>query len=53
MNWLIIIIFGVVVTGLVVFTIIRNLKDKRELEKKINNDYPKKKDEEGDIKTEE
>jgi hypothetical protein len=39
--------------GVVIFTIIRNQKDKKELEQKINNDYPKKKDEEGDIETEE
>jgi low affinity Fe/Cu permease len=52
MNWLIIIIFGVIVTGLVIFTIIRNLKDKKELEQKINNEYPKEKEGNGDIETE-
>jgi hypothetical protein len=52
MNWVVISITGILVIGLVVFTISRNLKDKKELEQKINNDYPKKKDEEGDIEIE-
>ncbi len=53
MNWIIIVIVGIFIIGLVVFTIIRNQKDKKELEQKINNDYPKKRDEEGDIEIEE
>ncbi len=52
MNWAVIIIVGILVTGLAVFTIIRNLKDKKELEQKINNNYPKRNDEKGDIETE-
>ncbi len=52
MNRIVIIIVGILVTGLVVLIIIRNQKDKKELENKLNNDYPKKKDEEGDIETE-
>jgi hypothetical protein len=52
MNWAAIIIVGILATGLVVFTIIRNLKDKKELEQKINNGYPKKNDGEGDVEIE-
>lgn len=48
MNWFIIIIVGIVLLGLVIFTIIRNQKDKNEFEQKINNDYLKKKEAEGD-----
>jgi FtsZ-interacting cell division protein ZipA len=53
MNWFVIIIFGIAVIGLVVFTIIRNQKDKKEYEQKLKNDYTKKKDKEGDIEYEE
>lgn len=52
MNLIAIIIVGILVIGLVVFTIIRNQKDKKELEQKINNDYQKKKDEEGNTEIE-
>ncbi len=53
MNWYVIIIVGIVVIGLVVFTIIRNQKDKNDFVQKVNNDYPKKKEEEGDVEIEE
>lgn len=49
MNWTILIIVGVLAIALVVFTIVRNLKDKKELEDKMNNDYPKSNDEKGDF----
>jgi hypothetical protein len=52
MNWLIIIPVGIVVIALLIFLIRRNQKDKRDFEKKINNDYDKPKEEEGDIDTE-
>ena len=38
-----------VVVSLLAFIIIRNQKDKRDLEKKLNEDYRKTKKEEGDI----
>ncbi len=53
MNWYVIIIVGIVAIGLVVFTIIRNQKDKNDFVHKVNNDYPKKKEEEGDVEIEE
>ncbi len=53
MNWIAFTILSIVLIGLVVFTIIRNQKDKKEFVHKLNNDYPKKKDEEGDIEIEE
>ena len=49
MNWFVIIIVGIIVIALVIFTIIRNQKDKNDFEHKINNDYPKKKEEGGDV----
>lgn len=51
MNWLIIIIIGVLVVALLVFLIIRNQKDEKEFEKKLNKDYPKYKDELSDTIT--
>ncbi len=53
MNWFVIIILGILVVGLVVFTIIRNQKDKNDFIGKINNDYPTKKEGEGDVEIEE
>lgn len=53
MNWIILILFGIAVIALVVFLVMRNLKDKKEFEEQLNNDYRKTKDEEGDIDTEE
>lgn len=41
MNWLILIIFGVLVVVLIVFLIIRNQKDEKEFEKELDNDYTK------------
>jgi preprotein translocase subunit YajC len=49
MNWYVIIIVGIVLVGLVIFTIIRNQKDKTELEQKMNSDFPAKKQGEGDV----
>lgn len=49
MNWYVIIIVGIVIIGLVIFTIIRNQKDKKELEQKMNSDFPAKKQGEGDV----
>lgn len=52
MNWTVIVIAGVVVIAFMVFTTIRNQKDRRELEQKLNNNYPKEKGEAGDIEIE-
>ncbi len=49
MNWYIIIIVGALLVGLVIFTIIRNQKDKKELEQKMNSDFSAKKQGEGDV----
>jgi hypothetical protein len=49
MNWYVIIIVGILLVGLVIFTITRNQKDKKELEQNINSDFPTKKHGEGDV----
>ncbi len=49
MNWLIIIITGILAIALIVFLIVRNKKDKRKFKKQLNNDYPKPRSEDGDI----
>lgn len=41
MNWPVIIIVGVILIALVVFMIVRNLKDEEEFEEHAHNDYPK------------
>jgi len=41
MNWTVILIVGVVVVALIFFLVKRNLKDKKDLENKIEQDYRK------------
>jgi large-conductance mechanosensitive channel len=53
MNWLIIIIVGILVIALIVFLVLRNQKDEKQFEKKLDNDYPKPKSEDGDIEIDE
>ncbi|HLG39936.1 MAG TPA: hypothetical protein VI461_09720 [Chitinophagaceae bacterium] len=48
MNWSVLIFAGIAAIALIVFLVIRNLKDKNDLEKKLNEDYRKSKDEEGE-----
>ena len=49
MNWLILIIFGILAISLIVFLVVRNQKDEKDFEKELNNDYPICKSEDGDI----
>lgn len=49
MNWTILIIIGIIAITIVVFTIIRNQKDKDDLEENLKNDFPKKPDQRGEI----
>ncbi len=53
MNWLIIIVVGILVIALIIFLVIRNQKDKKKFTELLNNDYPKPRDEEGDIEIDE
>lgn len=48
MNIGAIVITGLLVIALVVFLIYRSRIDRKDLERKLNNDYKKTKDEEGD-----
>jgi len=49
MNWYIIITVGTIAIALIIFLIYRNQKDKKAFEKKLNNDYHKPRNNEGDI----
>ena len=53
MNWLVLIPVGIGAIALIVFLIIRNQKDKKVFENQLNNDYPKPKDDESDVETDE
>lgn len=53
MNWFILIPVGIALIALVTFLVMRNQKDEKEFEEQMNNDYPKSKDEEGDVDAEE
>ena len=48
-NWPVIIITAVVLAAFLIFLVYRNQKDKKKLEQKLNEDYKKSKDEEGDV----
>lgn len=41
MDWLLLIIAGVGAIALIIFLVVRNQKDEKELEDKIKNDYRK------------
>lgn len=53
MEWYIIIPVGIVIIALLVFFFWQNRKDKKDLVNKLNQDYRKSKEVEGDIDTEE
>ena len=53
MNWLLLIFFGIAVVALIIFLVRRNVKDEKQFEDQLNNDYHKTKDEEADTDTEE
>ncbi len=53
MNSLLLIFIGIAAIALIVFLVIRNLKDKKQFEQKLNNDFPKNKKGEGDIEIDE
>jgi hypothetical protein len=48
-NWVVIIIVGVVLLALLMFLIFRNQKDEESFEHLLNEDYKKSKEDEGDI----
>ena len=48
MNWAVLIPVGTLAVALIVFLVWKNTKDKKDLENKIKQDFPKTKDEEGD-----
>ncbi len=49
MNWLLIIIVGILAIALIVFLVRRNQKDEKQFEKQLDKDYPKPRTDEGDI----
>jgi protein-S-isoprenylcysteine O-methyltransferase Ste14 len=53
MKWIIIIIVSALAIALLVFLVIRNQKDEKELEEKLNKDYPKYKEKESSVKGDE
>ncbi|MBL7722313.1 MAG: hypothetical protein JNK98_10010 [Chitinophagaceae bacterium] len=51
-NWPYIFLVGVLSLAFIAFLIRQNSKDQKQLEKKLNEDYHKTKDEENDVDTE-
>ncbi len=52
MNWLLLIPVGIGMIALIVFLIMRNIKDEKKFENQLKNDYRKPKDDEEDIEVE-
>jgi uncharacterized membrane-anchored protein YhcB (DUF1043 family) len=53
MNWPVLIIVGIILIALVVFLLRRNLKDEKDFETQLKNDYRNSKEKGGDIETDE
>jgi len=49
MNWPVLIVIGIGALALIIFLVWRNLKDEKQFEDQLKQDYPKSKDEEGDV----
>ena len=45
MNWLLLVLFGIGVIALIIFLVVRNVKDEKQFENQLNDDYPKSKEE--------
>ncbi len=52
MNWLLLIPVGIGMIALIVFLIMRNIKDEKKFENQLKNDYRKPKNDEEDIEVE-
>lgn len=52
MNWPFLILFGLAAIVLIIFLARRNQKDEKKIEKQLNEDFRKSKDEEGDAAAE-
>ena len=52
MNWSVLIPVGIGAIALIVFLVIRNMKDEKKVVNQLKNDYRKSKDEEGDVDVE-
>jgi anaerobic C4-dicarboxylate transporter len=53
MSPIVIIIVGILALTLLVFLVVRNLKDEKKFEKELDNDYPKTSAEESEIEIDE
>lgn len=53
MKTSILVFIGIAAIALIVFLVIKNLKDGKKIEQELNNDFPKNKKGEGDIEIDE
>lgn len=53
MNWFVIIPVAVIAIAFIIFLVVRNIKDEKEVEDELKNDYPKIHDEDDDIEIDE
>jgi hypothetical protein len=53
MNWFVLIPVGIGAVALLVFLVMRNIKDEKKFEDQLNNDYRKPKNDKGDVEIDE
>jgi hypothetical protein len=53
MNTTVIVLISIAVIGVISLLVARNIKDKKDLENRLNQDYPKPPNDEGDIEIDE
>jgi FtsZ-interacting cell division protein ZipA len=53
MNWPVLVLFGIAAIALIVFLVWKNIKDEKQVENQIKQDYRKHKNEEGDTEIDE
>jgi FtsZ-interacting cell division protein ZipA len=53
MNWPVLILLGILALALIIFLVWRNLKDEKQFEDQLKQDYRKSKDSEGDVEIDE
>ncbi len=51
MNWHVLILFSIAAVGLIVFLVMRNVKDEKQVIDQLNDDYPKPTDENNEATT--
>lgn len=52
MNWPLLVLLGIIAASLIVFLIVRNMRDAKKFENQLNRNYPKPRKDEEDVEPE-